>query len=109
MTQVNFTIESKLNGNNGKLVASTNPQNESPVLKGGKENFSLKPGDKLCIKVKENGKAIDLRNGLYIRISPLDGLNCELSTTETEIKITLPKDLKIVRNYSVTVGAGTTG
>jgi hypothetical protein len=108
MTQVNFKIKSELNGNKGELVAGTNPQNESPIPEGVEKEFPLKQDDELCIKVKQNGDSKDLRKGLYIRIRPLDGLNSELSTIKTEIKI-VPKDLKIVRNYSVTVGPVNTG
>jgi len=108
MTQVNLKIKSNLNGNNGEFVAGTNPQNEYPIPKGNEKDFTLKSDDKLSIKLKQNGNFIDLVRGLYIQIWPLDGLNCELSTTKTEILIA-PKDMEIAQIYSVTVGAGNPG
>jgi hypothetical protein len=111
MTHVNFTIKSKLNGNNGKLVASTNLQNESPIPNGGKKDFSLKPGEELSIKVKKNGRTINLGNGYDICVLPPQGVKSQLTTTKKELKITLESinPGETVQNYSVTVGAVNTG
>ena len=109
MTQVNFKVESQLNGNKGELVVSTHPLNESTILKGDEKDFPLKPGEELCIKVKQNGNIIDLGNWIYIRIWPPKGFNCELSTTKEEIKLKYPLSNRTAQYSSVTVGVGNSG
>jgi bifunctional DNA-binding transcriptional regulator/antitoxin component of YhaV-PrlF toxin-antitoxin module len=111
MTHVNFTIESKLNGDKGELVAGTILKNEVSIPKRNVREFSLKPGDELSIKVKKNGKTVNLGNGYNIWILPPEGVKTQLTTTKQELKITLEsintKDK--AENYSVTVGAVNTG
>ena len=109
MTQVTFKVESQLNGNKGQLVASTNSTNKSTIPKGHEEDFSLKPGDELTIKVNQNGDSIDLPDNIYIKIWPPEGFNCQVSTTEAEIKLKYPLSNRTVQFSSVTVGVGNTG
>jgi hypothetical protein len=111
MTHVNFTIESKLNGDKGELVAGINPQNEATILNVKEKVFPLEPGEELSIKVKKNGRTINLGNGYKIWVLPPEGVKTLLTTTKKELKITLESinPGETVQNYSVTVGAVNTG
>ena len=111
MTHVNFTIESKLNGDKGEVAAGTILKNEVSIPKGNVREFSLKQGDELCIQVKQNGNIIDLGNGYNIWVLPPQGVKTRLTTTKQELKITLESINRgeKAQNYSVTVGAVNTG
>jgi hypothetical protein len=112
MTQVNFKIKSQFKSEKDKLVVSTNPQNESTILKKGQEKeVPLGKEDKLYIKVKQNGNIIDLGSGFNIQIWPPEGLKCELTTTKTELKLALKSlpSTGTAQNNSVTVGVGNSG